>query len=70
MLLSYIMYLLRRPIYNNLLKNNNNRRFFSLNVNNKLDVIDNKLNIINYNIKGVYCVCLTNFFVSIISLFC
>jgi hypothetical protein len=66
------MHILIRPIYNNLLKNNNNnnRRFFSLNISNNLDVIDNKLNIINNNIKGVYMLTFTNFFVSVVSLFC
>ena len=64
------MHVLRRPIYNNLLKNNNKKRFFSLNINNNLTVIDNKLHLINYNIKGVYGVCLTNLFVSVVSLFC
>ncbi len=48
------MYIFRRPIYNNLLKfNNNNKRFFSLNIRNKLDVTDYKLNIINY-IQGIF----------------
>jgi hypothetical protein len=64
------MYVFRIPIYNNLLKiNNNNKRFFSLNIRNKLDVTDYKLNIINY-IQGIYNVCFVNLLVSIVSLFC
>ncbi len=67
------MYIFRISIYNKLLKNNNNnnkRRFFSSNINNNLDVIDNKLNVINENIKGLYILGLTNMFVSVCSLFC
>ena len=64
------MHVLRRPIYNNLLKNNNNMRFFSLNINNNLTVIDNKLDVINYNIRSIYYISVTNLFVSVISLFC
>ena len=66
------MHVLRRPIYNNLLKNNNNnkKRFFSLNINNNLTVIDNKLDLINYNIRLVYILTVTNLFVSVVSLFC
>ena len=64
------MYIFRKPIYNNLLKNNNKMRFFSLNIDNNLDVIDNKLNNINYNIKSVYYIGVTNLFVSVVSLFC
>jgi hypothetical protein len=63
------MYFLRKPIYNNLLKNNN-KRFFSLNINNNLTIIENKLNLVNYNIKTVYILTFTNLFVSIVSLFC
>jgi|688.fasta_scaffold193378_4 hypothetical protein len=64
------MYVLRRPFYNNLLKNNNTKRFFSLNITNNLTVIDNKLDVINYNIKSVYYIAVTNLFVSVVSLFC
>ena len=64
------MHIFRIPIYNNLLKNNNKMRFFSLNIDNNLDVIDNKLNNINYNIKSVYYIGVTNLFVSVVSLFC
>jgi hypothetical protein len=65
------MYIFRIPIYNKLLKNNNNnkRRFFSSNINNNLDVIDHKLNVINENIKGLYILSFTNMFVSVCSLF-
>ena len=55
------MYIFKRTIYNNLLKNNK-KRFFSSN-------IDNNLNIINENIRGLYILGLTNMFVSFISLF-
>ena len=65
------MYIFRIPIYKNLLNNNNNkRRFFSSNINNNLDVIDNKLNVINENIRGLYILGFTNMFVSFVSLFC
>ena len=67
------MYIFGRPIYKNLLKNNNNnntKRFFSLNIDNNLTVIDNKLSVANYNIKSIYILSLTNLFVSVISLFC
>lgn len=65
------MYIFRIPIYNKLLKNNNKnkRQFFSSNINNNLDVIDNKLNVINENIKGLYILGLTNIFISFVSLF-
>jgi len=64
------MNILRRPIYNNLLKNNNTKRFFSLNISNNLTVIENKLNLVNYNIRSVYILTVANLMVSIISLFC
>jgi hypothetical protein len=66
------MYIFRKPIYNNLLKNNNNnkKRFFSLNISNNLDVIDNKLSVANYNIRSVYILSVINLFVSVVSLFC
>ena len=65
------MYIFGRPIYKNLLKNNNNRkRFFSLNIDNNLTVIDNKISVANYNIKSIYILSLTNLFVSVVSLFC
>ena len=66
------MYIFGRPIYKNLLKNNNNntKRFFSLNIDNNLSVIDNKLSVANYNIKSIYILSLTNLFVSVISLYC
>jgi hypothetical protein len=61
------MYIFRRPIYNNLLKNNinnnNKMRFFSSNINDNLCIIDSK-------ITGVYYLCVTNLFVSVVSLFC
>jgi len=64
------MYIFRIPIYNKLLKNNNNkRRFFSSNINNNLDVIDHKLNVINENIKGLYILGFTNMFVSFVHYF-
>ena len=63
------MYFLRKPIYNNLLKKNN-KRFFSLNINNNLTIIENKLNLVKYNIKTVYILTSINLFVSVISLFC
>ena len=61
------MYIFRKPIYKNLL---NNKRFFSLNIDNKLTVIDNKLNLVNYNMRSVYILTVTNLFVSVVSLFC
>lgn len=66
------MYIFGRPIYKNLIKNNNNntKRFFSLNIDNNLTVIDNKLSVANYNIKSIYILSLTNLVVSVISLFC
>jgi len=65
------MYIFGRPIYKNLLKNNNNKkRFFSLNIDNNLTLIDNKLSVANYNIKSIYILSLTNLFVSVISLYC
>ena len=64
------MYIFGRPIYKNLLINNNKKRFFSLNIDNKLTVIDNKLDVANYNIKSVYYIVYTNLFVSVVSLFC
>jgi hypothetical protein len=64
------MYIFRRPIYKNLLINNNKKRFFSLNIENNLTVIDNKLSVANYNIKSVYYIVYTNLFVSVVSLFC
>ncbi len=57
------MHIFRRPIYNNLLKNNNKMRFFSSNINDNLCIIDSK-------ITGVYYLCVTNLFVSVVSLFC
>lgn len=61
------MHIFRRPIYNNLLKNinNNNKRFFSSNIDNKLDNIDKKLVAINYNIRIVYICSLINIVVSL-----
>lgn len=61
------MYIFGRPIYKNLL---NNKRFFSLNIDNNLTVIDKKLNLVNYNIRSVYILTVTNLFVSVVSLFC
>ena len=61
------MYIFRKPIYKNLL---NNKRFFSLNIDNNLTVIDNKLNLVNYNMRSVYILTVTNLFVSVVSLFC
>ena len=60
------MYIFRKPIYKNLL---NNKRFFSLNIDNNLTVIDNKLSVANYNIRSVYILSVTNLFVSVVSLF-
>lgn len=65
------MYIFGRLIYKNLLNNNNNtKRFFSLNTDNNLTVINNNLYAINNNIKGVCYIVLTNLFVSVVSLFC
>jgi hypothetical protein len=58
------MYIFRRPIYKNLL-NNNNKRFFSSNIDNKLDNIDKKLVALNYNIRVVYICSLINIVVSL-----
>lgn len=64
------MYIFVRPIYKNLLNNNNKKRFFSLNIENNLSVIDNKLSVANYNIKSIYYIAVTNLFFSVVSLFC
>jgi hypothetical protein len=61
------MYIFGRPIYKNLI---NNKRFFSLNTDNNLTVINNNLYAVNNNIKGVCYIVVTNLFVSVVSLFC